>query len=416
MWRWIWSCLVRHAMIAFVCGTLCGACDPPRDRADHGSTAAGLTSFVSSTGEAGSTCSSAAAHLATCQTNHGFPAPDPAPDLTNVGNCPNTGCGLNGVWLGNGVPFRTLHLSPVRGNKMSLFINSVVDQFGESQDLDVRGDTLYGKGTDTALQKGTKLYLAPNYPATGIAYILTITDVTLIPFWAQPGGVVERFPVYKFVALNEMDGCPVEMCKPGISNETDFPNLEGYAVIFKGDLYDDNTHTVRDSPSDPADYESDTFNIACLGTDISKLHLLRHTNASQTPGISPPTPSQRQALLRLLTADYCGNGTPFTINGIPINLNYNYPPYTVTSGSKYPPGPSDSIDAAWSGDGGGAVCIGSPRLDHEGAKEPDLLNQIINVCNKSVPPHQLAVPCPSALSVSNPFGLGNYAISTNPGP
>src|ERR1043165_7223158 len=33
------------------------------------------------------------------------------PTALSIGDCPREACGLNGVWLGAGVPFRTLHLN-----------------------------------------------------------------------------------------------------------------------------------------------------------------------------------------------------------------------------------------------------------------------------------------------------------------
>jgi hypothetical protein len=157
------------------------------------------------------------------------------------------------------------------------------------------------------------------------------------------------------------------------------PNLSGDALIFQGDLYDEETYQVSITPTSYNQISNNPkgiFNIACIGSAISKLHLLRHTSASQGENISSnlqPDELQRQALLRLLTGDYCGTGNLFIQNGIPIHLEFNNSPYQPTTDSKFEiDNHSDSIDARW--DHTGATCIGIPRLG------VGVLDQIKSTC------------------------------------
>jgi hypothetical protein len=272
-----------------------------------------------------------------------------------------------------------------------------------------------GSSTAALVESGSVLYLGPpatpGAPASTATYKITITAVNPHhPFWAScPGCTNTEFPVYDFTATNLADGCDVEFCQPGLSQDSEgqVKNLSGSAVIFRGDFYDD-AYTVRTTP--PADYDDDVFNIACLGTAISKLHLFRHTSASRVQPSDPPPPvvAQRQALLRLLTADYCGIGHPFTVDGTPIRLGFN--------SSLAPTEPSlfalnatssiDSIDALWTGDG--ATCIGTPRLE---ASAPGILGEIQTTCQAALHPLPACTNLPPFLP---PFPMGSYAISQNP--
>jgi hypothetical protein len=174
--------------------------------------------------------------------------------------------------------------------------------------------------------------------------------------------------------------------------------VQGRVTMFRGDQYSEPPPGAFRRPgyrgagyvvaSDPT---STWFNIACEGTAIAKLHLLRHTAASVfDPRADVPTGSdhaipvppgiptgpivhprrttkvpERQALLKMLTADYCGIGFPFTENGHPLSYTFQQPwqpLFPRTNGSAVPFRGLDnvSIDALWNQDG--AVCLAVPRL------------------------------------------------------
>ena len=116
------------------------------------------------------------------------------------------------------------------------------------------------------------------------------------------------------------------------------------------DRYDARTKTVRETGGD------DTwFNIACAGTAIAKLHLLRHTWAADRDGAHPTTVDQRQALLKLLAADYCGTGKAFTVEGQPLAYSFDQRWARAVDWNG-----AASVDAVW--DANHAVCLRTPRL------------------------------------------------------
>jgi hypothetical protein len=272
-------------------------------------------------------------------------------------------CGLNGVWLGAGVAFRELHLNG-GVNAQGLRIIQFLDASGHQLQINVDRDVLQGKLASGVVLTGAALNGARIFlgPANGAAtYVLTITSVSTIPSWTACTSCTEPVrpvPIYQFSAASVTDNCQVEVCEPGIA--PDYPGgLVGKAVIYRGDYYDD-TYSVRDQPKpDRRTLDNDLFNIACSGTSLFKLHLLRHTSASASAAVST-TVAQRQAILRLLAADYCGTGHPFTVDGMPIELGFATTKYDVTAASGYRLSGTGSTDAFWSESG--ASCVGVPRL------------------------------------------------------
>jgi ADYC domain len=336
--------------------------------------------------------------------------PPAAPELEIT--CPREVCGLNGSWLGAGVPFRTLHLHGA-ANPQGLAILWFTDGNGNPMTIDLTGDVLTGRPADgSASLTGTGLIGASLFlgPAGGKpTFRLTIDSVSFVDFWAQCpscGGTVKQAPHYHFIATSLADGCQIALCDPALEHR---PNVSivGTTVMFRGDFYDDATYQVSDAPApDRASADGDLFNIACEGTAIYKLYMLRHSvaSASSTATITPP--ADRTALLRLLTADYCGSGHTFTVNGVPIQLGTNsaMSPYQVTRVSGYDLADGGEIDAQWTA--AGAVCLGKPRLANY--MDPDtLMRKIKDVCSLSPSAAPLPPPCGTAITSA-------YATSANP--
>ncbi|TMQ14769.1 MAG: hypothetical protein E6J91_14585 [Deltaproteobacteria bacterium] len=233
---------------------------------------------------------------------------DPVPLQASMGNCPVAGCGLNGVWLGSGVQFRTLHTTAGALNPQRVRIR----EFKKGSDvlrLQVTGQELQGIMRDSSviLQGeeliGSQLWLEHVDPTGHVEpYLLTIADSVVAgvavrgaryeDFWAtctagdRCAGAPPRARLYSFT-VRAGDGCEVQLCRPGL-DDSYHGNLDGTAVIFRGDYYDETSHRVFTTPQNT--YDEDVFNIACIGTAISKLHMLRHTTAAD-PARPRPAPS-----------------------------------------------------------------------------------------------------------------------------
>jgi hypothetical protein len=303
-------------------------------------------------------------NAAECQAMHGFPL-IPS-QLLGTGGCQPDGCGLNGVWLGSGVSFRTLYLPSISATTGTSFapLNEARIRitgftkigYGNNLSVDVQGQELLGKSGGQVVVNASNIAGAHlllehvNFSnQSDISYNLKINEVERSDFWIMPNG--DRALLYDF-SVTSSDGCNIALCQPGL-DEDYTGSLIGRAVIFRGDLYTD--YQVSLSPSNDT-----AFNIACVGTDLHKLHMLRHTSAA-SGDTSSPTVSERQALLRLLTADYCGTGHPFTENGTPIRFGSSNPDYQPTIESLYRlDNKVSSVEAMWTKDG--ASCITAPRL------------------------------------------------------
>jgi hypothetical protein len=130
-----------------------------------------------------------------------------------------------------------------------------------------------------------------------------------------------------------------------------------YALMFRGDRYDPIAKRVLSN--DPTTGWS--F-IACNRSAASKMHMWRHTYAGGVDERGEPTrdmtnDKQRTALLKAITADYCGLGAPqFTETGTPLAFATALEPTALP----FPHASINSYEAVW--DATGAVCIHKPRL------------------------------------------------------
>lgn len=354
---------------------------------------------------------------AKCIRDHGF-APETSRTLETtlatqgdpVDDCPIESCGMNGTWLGRGVAFRTLHLDKSKPNRQGVRIKAFQDAAGAELTLIVKGNQLVGVRPDGARLEGPQLtgsqlilaHAGAGHPDD--EYVLQFAAVDRDDFWTECRSQecpttpeTEKALFYRFTVTSKRDGCQVELCKPGLGERVRGSGL-GTAVIFQGDYYDEKKYAVL---AEPPPGDEDVFNIACVGTLISKLHLMRHTAASEDPphqtGIE-----ERQTLLRLLAADYCGIGRPFTEDGTPIRFDLRSSRWLPT---RYAPFPATSVtEASWTS--GGASCLGVPRWGST------LTAEIRRVCEKAGHDLSLCSAGPPTLSALNE--PGQYAISGSP--
>jgi hypothetical protein len=304
--------------------------------------------------------------------------------------------GSNSPIIGDGVVFDELHANgAINGSDVRIRDAQVLDRPNSQAQptkipvvLQVTGDSLVAlsladperrfegqqlKGMTVTLQHGP----------TGALYQLVVADVhegcpapppdlpappcANLRFWAEP-----REPVvfYEFrvrtlsppagsrdPADPDGTGPTTAICRGGaLTSDPDWSGVEYSALVFSGDRYDRVRKTVSSTPPGEA-----WFNLACAGTTMAKMHLLRHTAAGSfnRQGLDRSTTlDERQAMLKMLTADYCGDGRSFTEDG--HHLEY------ADAGGWYtnPWGPFNgrgtSFEAIWGPDG--AVCLDTPRL------------------------------------------------------
>jgi ADYC domain len=305
--------------------------------------------------------------------------------------CPNWACAQNGPTLNN----RDFHELAENGdpNAEGFHLGTML-KAGTSYTMRVSGHRLYGIAANNTTISGAALVGASFtvLDAANHAIRIHINGVAVFPMWGGPfvGAAVES---YRLEWVDDMKlvrnlcaNPPVE--KPASS---ELLGMRGeYTLMFEGDRYDAKRKLVL-----PGD--RNWFNLACAGHALSKLFLTGHTSGS---GFA--TPDEQQTVLKNLTADYCGDGTSFTVGGEPL--------YWKTSNSymKYFATPT-TLEARW--DSKGASCLGQPRLKTSksavaAAVFPDINAAIDAQCAATRPP-----PCPDP-DLNDLAGA--IAVSANP--
>ncbi len=112
---------------------------------------------------------------------------------------------------------------------------------------------------------------------------------------------------------------------------------------------------------------SNEFNFACRGSSVAKCvemgfapHLDRaQSTGDRTTGVerdvdTPQSQIYHQACVRMLRADYCGDGRSFTESGVTLNH--------WDTRARWPSLSGWNFEAGW--DDNGAICIEDTRLDH----------------------------------------------------
>jgi len=332
----------------------------------------------------------------------------PPPPLPPSGNCPTCcpdwGCGTNGAWLGQGVVFHDLDASGLKFNSAGLKIRTFHDATGHTLAVEVDHDRLRGVRNDgTALEEsaliGSTFELIDRQEQV---YDLTITNYGTTTYWVDGDREV---PVYGFeFADSDTPEKRSPLCRPPSDGGTAWQPISGMAVIFRGDRYDAVKKTVVETGG------GDTwFNIACAGTTVAKMHLLRHSWASNEDGAHPTTVPQRQAVLKMLVADYCGDGRPFTVDGHVLSYTYDQSWELPVDWSAV-----QSIDALWGP--AHALCLNQPRLHDQFST---IRSAIVSHCASigyTIKGCKAGLMGELKAAAPGDHPWAGYAVSANPGP
>jgi len=243
----------------------------------------------------------------------------------------------------------------------------------------------------------------------GKQFLLTVTQVGSVKSWAQPADLVSRSQVvmletYKldWTELNQNGtplGDPVNMCKhpPNVEDPTTLGMTGDFAyqtLLFEGDRID--ARKKLDTR-----VNNSWFNLGCAGSALAKMALTGHTEASANAHAFSTTLAQRQTMLKMLAADYCGDGTPFTVGGQPLS-------WRDDAGTMKLLGQPLVLEARWTPDG--AACLDKPRIDAhwtvagstQFGVDVAVYDQVKNHCPASMPP-----PC-----ADSSFEVDGYHLLT----
>jgi hypothetical protein len=294
---------------------------------------------------------------------------DPPPP---TGNCPDWMC--NAATVGDGLVFDELSFhSPLSTtspmlNSADLYV-SKAEMNGHPVSFSVQGhDVLLGAltgptGSGPINRADVDGLVLTVTHTNGAEYELLFKQTIRAKYWVNPSGEVPYHEVrVRKTRQGSDNGLMIgrapdldygsSLCA-GTPDPKEGQEVTELAVLFEGDRYDSAAKTVKEVPTG-----GPWFNVACAGTAMLKMHLLRYTRASQSTPVAVP---QRQALLKTLTADYCGDGRPFTVNGHPL---------IYTDALEVVPGvlpdikallaKGATVEAIWGPEG--ARCLDVPRL------------------------------------------------------
>jgi len=199
---------------------------------------------------------------------------------------------------------------------------------------------------------------------------IRVEEVNHVTSWAQPPSVSVPAPMpglpqllvtletYKLnygEIINGLAGDLENVCNhPGGRDDMGMTGpLSYHVLLFEGDRIDPNGKT-------DLGVEANWFTLGCAGSALAKLALTGHTEAAKHAGTFVTTIDERTTMLKMLTGDYCGHGTPFTVSGQPLQWADDHgtmamrallttPPHVVVREARWTPT--------------GAACLDAPRVD-----------------------------------------------------
>jgi hypothetical protein len=301
-----------------------------------------------------------------------------------IGTCANWDCGnTTDIW--GRIPFGELDASGTAWNYAHVRVLAFHAADGTALHLVPDGDRIRGRRMvaggpnpggelyDGEALEGASLLLVDGGPTI---HQIVIDRVSQVQSWSF--APARTTPTYRL--LHGRYGTPraemLPVCPTSTPSEPVFvlPGVlmeAGDAVVFTGDRYDGQSKRVIATGAQVGRW----FNIGCAGSVASKLHLMRHTHASADSRFWT-MPAERQAVLKMFTADYCGTGRSFTVPGEPLRFTTRRQPMM--------PNPYPFLESIWSSEG--AVCLDVPRRERE---VPGIRNEIAALCEsvgRTLPP------------------------------
>lgn len=176
---------------------------------------------------------------------------------------------------------------------------------------------------------------------SGVVVPVVIAGSESLPSWADGAAPVIAYTLV-YADLNNPTG------KSNVCSGTLVDPLTSAVTLIGGETYDEATKTVQPG-------RAGWFTLACAGSAAAKLKLMNYSPSADFDGNGhPSTALQRQATLKMITADYCGDGVSFTATGTPLYWENAQGTVAPELGAEL-----GDFEAAWGP--GGALCLDAPR-------------------------------------------------------
>lgn len=198
-------------------------------------------------------------------------------------------------------------------------------------------------------------------------YRLWIDEVGSVRSWAQPvvppGGMIPPPLMLESYRLNWTEWANVEFRHNVCNNAGQFRDEMGmngklafHTLLFEGDRLSAASKRVTG-------VDTNWFNLGCAGSALAKMALTGHTEAARIAGNFDTTLLERTTMLKMLTADYCGDfgdHKPWTVPGQPLNWADDKGTMKMIALAASPPR-QVVREARWAHYG--VVCMDKPRVD-----------------------------------------------------
>jgi ADYC domain len=280
--------------------------------------------------------------------------------------CPSHICGMNSAELSNGGFFYDLNLDGLANSDGYSLISA--RKGSAVYDVAVSGGRItatlsYGVvGSPQTLSgyslAGLEMRLKKILPDGTASYRTLVIDAVsrTTDYWAKPVDVsappTPKIETYKFFIKLD-SGFGAYLCQNGAEFVDPTSPVRAmpahHALVFEGERIDIESLTIAPQ------LNTRWFNIGCAETALAKLQLTGHTKAAYHHADFVTSIAERQTMLKMLTADYCGTGNSFTVSGQP--LRWTDDKGTMTISSSFP----KVLEARWTPNG--AACLNTPRVD-----------------------------------------------------
>jgi hypothetical protein len=324
--------------------------------------------------------------------------PVPGDDCTDPGGCPT-----NSPVIAT-FPFHELSVKPMLPNAEGFTVTRFLIQENDHE-LRVEAGQIRGRrGAD--IVTGRELAGAQLWLRRGTTeYVLRIRSVVRASMWARldPDRAAPEIEAYVLDWTGVVAGqpanrwrniCAAATLPVGASDALGAPSDATF--IFEGERIDPTAKVITG-------IDRDWFNLGCAGHLLAKMYLMGHVEAASSLGYFT-TLEQRQTLMKMFAADYCGTGTSFTVPGIRLQWQDD------NLWARYPGPLADlEVEARWTPTG--ATCLNVPRVmanpsSDSIAKWPDgVVPAIAAQC-----PALLGVPCHPDIQDTD----GAHLVTANP--
>ncbi|WP_245913657.1 ADYC domain-containing protein [Nannocystis exedens] len=260
--------------------------------------------------------------------------------------CPVWRCGFNSAEV-NGRAIRELNLDGLPNADGVRIVGFVPPALGllslQKFELDVEKGALVARSAGGTTLRGSQLVGATilvQQPGSLLPLPITVLGHQKIDSWAEGAPQVSTYALV-YPDLDALVGVR-NVCTGDLLDV-----LTSAVTVIGGETYDLETKTIQ--PDKPR-----WLTLACAGSAAAKLQLMNYGPQSDFDGAGHPASlEQRQATLRMITADYCGTGHSYTQNGTPLH-------WENAAGTVVSPGELGAVEAVWSA--AGALCLEAQRL------------------------------------------------------